>query len=214
MPDKSRPSSGASRAKASRRSTVGDEGTPADVVGGTDAAAPQRRARASGRRTGWTATSRSAPGARRSAASSAAGSPPSSRWPTSWCSTRSSCPGADINGTTLPFPSVAAVDRAGRRRDDDPHGRRRPVPVRAGHRPGHQRDRRRLRGHAAVLAGDHGPDRARGPADHRAGAHRLPAGGLRGHPAAAEDGDRRRHRLLPHDHRAGRRRHHPARASR
>ena len=104
--------------------------------------------------------------------------------------------------------------RAGRRRHDDPHGRRRPVPVRAGHRPRHQRDRRGLRGHPAVLARDHGPDRARGPADHGAGAHRLPEGGLRGHPAAAEDRDRGRHRLLPDDHRARRRRHHPARAAR
>ena len=104
--------------------------------------------------------------------------------------------------------------RAGRRRHDDPHGRRRPVPVRAGHRPGHQRDRRGLRGHPAVLAGDHGPGRARGPADHRAGAHRLPAGGVRGHPAAAQDRHRGRHRLLPDHHRARRRRRHPARAAR
>ena len=40
--------------------------------------------------------------------------------------------------------------RADRRRHDDPHGRRRPLPVRGGDRPRHQRDRRGLRGHPAV----------------------------------------------------------------
>ncbi|CAA9246207.1 MAG: Xanthine/uracil/thiamine/ascorbate permease family protein, partial [uncultured Blastococcus sp.] len=98
-----------------------------------------------------------------------------------------------------------------RRRHDAAHGHRRPVPLRPGDGPGHQRDRRGLRRHPAVLAGDHGPGRARGPAHHGARAHRVPSRGLRGHPAAAEDVDRRGHRVLPDDHRPGRRRVHPAR---
>ena len=120
-------------------------------------------------------------------------------------------PGADINGTSLPFPSVAAVTALLAAADDDPHGRRRQLPVRAGGRSGHQRDRRRLTPPPSCPGPRSWAWSSRGPAHHRAGADRLPAGGLRGHPAAAEDRDRRRHRLLPDDHRARGRRHHPAR---
>ena len=82
--------------------------------------------RGRGPRTGWTATSRSArarldrgPRAARRADAR------SSRWPTSWCSTRSSCRAPDITKHTLPFAVRRRRDGAGRRRDDDPDGRRR-----------------------------------------------------------------------------------------
>ena len=207
MPEKSRPSRGAVSPKAT---AVADSGTPADVVGG--AAAPRRsdgpRVRPKNGLDRFFEVS-----ARRSTVGRELRGGLTTFFTMAYIVVLNPIilSGADVNGNTLPVRRRRRRDRAGRGRHDHPDGRRRPLPVRAGHRSGHQRHRRGVRGHPAVVARDHGPDRPRGPADHRAGAHRLPEGGLRGHPAAAEDGDRGRHRLLPDHHRARRRRRDPAR---
>ena len=96
-----------------------------------------------------------------------------------------------------------------RRRCDDPaDGRRRELPARARHRPRPQRVRHVRHRQAARddLGRRDGPDRHRGRDHPRAGADRLPAGGLQGDPRPAQDRDLGRHRPVHHDHRPGRRR--------
>ena len=96
--------------------------------------------------------------------------------------------------------------RAGRRRDDDPHGRGRPLPARAGRRARRQRPRGVRDRAADDLGRRDGPRGDRGRAHRDPGAHRpayrrLPLGAH-----AAQDRDRGRHRPVPDDHRSGRRR--------
>ena len=90
---------------------------------------------------------------------------------------------------------------AGRRRDDDPDGRRRQLPAGAGDRPRPERVRGVLDRQPDDLGRRDGPGRARGRGHPGPGAHRLPDGGLPRRPGPAEDRDLGRHRPV---HRADR----------
>ncbi len=116
--------------------------------------------------------------------------------------------GGDSRGS--PVRRRAHVDVSRRRRDDHPHGSGHQPRLRHRARHGPQRGRGlQPRPRPGAHHGErHGPHRPRGRRHHRARAHRLPGGDLQGDPDRAQEGDRRRHRLLHPLHRARRRRSH------